>query len=576
MELAPHARLGRRVAAATAIFVLLVFHTAMIVTGALNWNADCEQPLSITLIVYGCVGLLFIYLLVREWLYFARLSSLPSCTNLILLIIFYMCLCVAGGFLFYYVYTLHNACALSAPLLYLWAQAAVLFFACITVLVLLVPTIRALARVLLAPCALCLISCVETVGTDIEMAEVAASGDPVAYLGAMGGGGGAGDKGVEAMPEDYSWMLACCGPCLLVIAPFAFCWRPLIKFLRLCCRGIAPCGIYITGCIEACGCVDFSLGFPRFVNPFANLKVFCGPECVRRFAQIALAPGCIVPGRSLIALFVNTAALLWFFLYLAFDVYDTWEVVCTSRNPGVSFYDDPWAWLAKGAPSPIHWLLLIFAVSGIVVVLLMFINDMFTGPQPPPRSYYEAALWRGRRQVRVVGVVLLLLLFIGWGATLLYFVFLGDDCSTSDPSLYNVALLIVFLILLILALIVFLGCCVCLDCLISGRVRLLLLLNPTPPLQAPSEQFAKRSANAATDSGLTPGVPGREVGAAEDGGYGYMYGTSNGPTLVGAEVSSTRMCVESAPKTEFTRTGAGVANNRIPGGPTSNLRDGRE
>jgi len=36
MELAPHARLGRRMHAATAIFVLLIFHIAMLVVGILT------------------------------------------------------------------------------------------------------------------------------------------------------------------------------------------------------------------------------------------------------------------------------------------------------------------------------------------------------------------------------------------------------------------------------------------------------------------------------------------------------------------------------------------------------------
>ena len=57
------------------------------------------------------------------------------------------------------------------------------------------------------------------------------------------------------------------------------------------------------------------------------------------------------------------------------------------------------AWLINGAPSPIHWLMLAFAIGGTVVVITSFISDMFTGPKPPPRSYYEATLWRGKRQV---------------------------------------------------------------------------------------------------------------------------------------------------------------------------------
>ena len=99
MELAPHARLGRRMAASTAIFVLLTFHCSMIAVGVLNMNANCSEMLWMFLVIYGGVGLLFVYLLFREWLYYARLASLPSLFNLILLIIFYSCLTTAGGFL---------------------------------------------------------------------------------------------------------------------------------------------------------------------------------------------------------------------------------------------------------------------------------------------------------------------------------------------------------------------------------------------------------------------------------------------------------------------------------------------
>ena len=133
MELAPHARLGRRMSASIAIFVLLVFHVSMIVAGILNWDAPCQQRLALFLVVYGGIGLLFVYLLFREWLFYARLSSLPSLANLILLIVFYCCLSTAGGFLTYYTWTLRTTCSSAAPLLYRWAQAAVLFFGIIKV-----------------------------------------------------------------------------------------------------------------------------------------------------------------------------------------------------------------------------------------------------------------------------------------------------------------------------------------------------------------------------------------------------------------------------------------------------------
>ena len=69
MELAPHARLGRRMHAATAIFVLLIFHIAMLVVGILNWNTPCDGTnpplLPLFLVIYASIGLLFVYLLFR-------------------------------------------------------------------------------------------------------------------------------------------------------------------------------------------------------------------------------------------------------------------------------------------------------------------------------------------------------------------------------------------------------------------------------------------------------------------------------------------------------------------------------
>ena len=176
--------------AAIAIFVLLIFHVAMVTVGALNWDAPCSENLALFLIIYGGIGLLFVYILFREWLFYARLSSLPTATNLLLLVLFYVCLCAAGGFLTYATVVTRDECNLTAPLLYRWCSAAVLFFGCIVLLFLIVPLTRVLARLMLAPCALCLISCVETVGVDVEVGDAAQFADD-----GYGGGAGAGHGG---------------------------------------------------------------------------------------------------------------------------------------------------------------------------------------------------------------------------------------------------------------------------------------------------------------------------------------------------------------------------------------------
>eukprot|EP00966_Prymnesium_polylepis_P149304 3449406-Prymnesium_polylepis.1 len=198
MELAPNARLGRRVNAVFAMAVLLVFHAALIVAGLLNRDVPCEYNLSRFLVVYGSCGLLFVYLLLREWLYFARLGSWPSTITFLLLCVFYTANVSAGVILTMYTirsrvcyvsphfahqgsltngahFCRQDTCRITAPLLYRWCFAAALFCCALIGLCLIVPIVRCAARCVCAPVALCLIGCVETVGMDVDVGIVGGS-----------------------------------------------------------------------------------------------------------------------------------------------------------------------------------------------------------------------------------------------------------------------------------------------------------------------------------------------------------------------------------------------------------------
>jgi len=321
--------------------------------------------------------------------------------------------------------------------------------------------------------------------------------------------------------------MLCCMPCYYCLSPLGKCLAALFR----------PFGRCLGGAAEGCGLISLDDGVMSLSNPFSRCSF---PSLARGCAQVALAPGCIVPGRSLIALFVNTAALLWFFFYLGFILYDAWEVTCARYDPGVSFNSAPLTWLLYGSPTPIHWLMLLFTVTGIVLVVASFFIDMFSGPKPPPRSYYEATLWRGRRQVKVLGIVLLLMMFLGWGILLIYYTFTDDGCATQGgdrplASLYNVAYLLVLLLLVIFGLIAVLGCCVVLDAFISGRVRMVMLLRePEQPMPPPPQQYASSDA---ADERLVPGVPPR------DGTYGTTGGSSGGGFMFGAVAEpGSRLC----------------------------------
>lgn len=377
----------------------------------------------------------------------------------------------------------------------------------------------------------------------------------------MGGAGaGMSDKEREkALAVTFALVL--CGPCFVVCIPICTCCRyafdfslgPLLKCVASCfslicqvtCRPICNiCGfpsvtLGCLGLLEGCGCISFDgiSGRVSCRNPCSlegccgfALSACCGANgFVKCFAQATLAPGCLVPGRSLMATFINSAAMLWFFLYLLFILWSSWEVTCPQYDPGVDFNDAPWTWMLHGAPTPIHWLLLIFTITGMFIVICSFLIDMFTGPKPPPRSFYEATLWRGRRQLKVIGYVLLLLLFLAWGIALIYFTFNDDGCASQGGgaggggggglyggglnSLYNIACLLVLLLVVTFGLISFLGCCVLLDCFLSGRVRFILLLQAgQPPMPPPPEQYGSADLIAQGDERLVPGVPPRDLG----------------------------------------------------------------
>ena len=138
-----------------------------------------------------------------------------------------------------------------------------------------------------------------------------------------------------------SLALSMCAPCAVAMAPLIFlfkgcktalCLGPLGRHMAAVLRSMCmPCGICGFRLLQICGVVTLGVdGILTFKNPCTTISC---PDIARDLAQIALAPGCVVPGRSLVALFVNTASLLWFFLYLALDLYDSWEVRRVVRAP---------------------------------------------------------------------------------------------------------------------------------------------------------------------------------------------------------------------------------------------------
>ena len=164
----------------------------------------------------------------------------------------------------------------------------------------------------------------------------------------------------------------------------------------------------------------------------------------------------------------------------------------------------------------------------------MNMRPSLTWTWTPPLSFLLRCL-----QVKVVGITLLLMICLGWGLLLTYYTFTDDGCATQGgdrplQSLYNVAYLLVLLLCVIFGLIAVLGCCVCLDCFISGRVRMVMLLSdPEPSLPPPPGQFATGGSGDG-DERLVPGVPPRDASS---------YGTASGAFMCGATSEpASRLC----------------------------------
>ena len=145
-----------------------------------------------------------------------------------------------------------------------------------------------------------------------------------------------------------------------------------------------------------------------------------------------------------------------------------------------------WNWFKALSPSPVHWLILMFAVAGATITLTYFISDMFTSPRAPPRSAYEVHKWKMRRQLRICLNLVLFGCFCGWGATLFYFTYTQQQCAASAPSIYRLSLLLLLVFWVLIGLAVVLFTCVCIDCCISGRMRLVLLLSDEPTRVGPT------------------------------------------------------------------------------------------
>merc|ERR1740130_2500161 len=154
----------------------------------MNWETSCEEPMAPVLFWYGVAGMLFVTLLLKHFCYFNELGSWPSKETATLCLLLLIIIFGLGTGLIYLTVVTRETCRLTAPILWRWCFAIVLYFALIIVIALAVPFLRLFCGCVIAPIAYACVGCAESVQTatkDLELPEIET---PLMGMNPFGGG----------------------------------------------------------------------------------------------------------------------------------------------------------------------------------------------------------------------------------------------------------------------------------------------------------------------------------------------------------------------------------------------------
>ena len=112
---------------------------------------------------YGVAGMLFVTLLLKHFCYFNELGSWPSKETATLCLLLLIIIFGLGTGLIYLTVVTRETCRLTAPILWRWCFAIVLYFALIIVIALAVPFLRLFCGCVIAPIAYACVGCAESV-----------------------------------------------------------------------------------------------------------------------------------------------------------------------------------------------------------------------------------------------------------------------------------------------------------------------------------------------------------------------------------------------------------------------------
>ena len=163
LRMAPHAKAGYKFSFGLALFTLTLFNVMAIVVALMNWDTSCELPLAPMLFWYGVAGMLFVAVLSKHFCYFNELGSWPSKETATLCLLILIVIFSLGVGLIVLTVLTRETCRLTAPILWRWCFAIVLYFALIIVIALAVPFLRLFCGCVVAPIAYACVGCAEAV-----------------------------------------------------------------------------------------------------------------------------------------------------------------------------------------------------------------------------------------------------------------------------------------------------------------------------------------------------------------------------------------------------------------------------
>jgi len=244
-------------------------------------------------------------------------------------------------------------------------------------------------------------------------------------------------------PIVYKWAFAaalafCIFGSLLVLVPLLSLMMPVLAI------ALMP----IVACLATCA---------QWMDAAGRRGPFGSTGTLQRLLRLAPqeeeAP--MLSPTSNFALYVNTTALAWFFIYLLLEVRKNWLLPCDA---------------------PLHSFVGAVGLLGLAISLLDFLHDVFKDPMPPLTKAEQTSA-KGWRRTKMVAAAWLLGTILLWGGLGLAWLNGSTTCSHTAPQVYRLALLLSVAFVVLVALLLVISLLLMIDFCCSGRLHLYIVFD---------------------------------------------------------------------------------------------------